>query len=220
VARRVPDRVDVVVREGGAGVAEERSRRVARRDRPERAARRGRGHDDAVDHGRDVGGAEPDVHAHAGGFPDAVQRRDGLLRDVQTRDVERLEHELRQPLAIRLGREQRLRDQRRALLALDPTALLVEDMTVDRLQGVPVRHRAVDDHARRGDRVAGGVRGEADGRGREHAWAVLRVRVPGSDEVVVVVDDDDVFPDRGRHDDRRVARATLWGLYSGHYEHQ
>ena len=159
----------------------------------EASLRRGRD-DGALDDGGDVGDGVPDVDAHAGDFADGVERGDGALRDVQARDVEGLEHHLREALAIGAAREQRLGHERGALVPLHPPELAVEDVRVHALELVPVHDAAVHHGAEELPVPAPRAANEAGLQQR----IALGDGVPRPDEIVVVVDDDDVLADR-RH---------------------
>merc|ERR1712164_66131 len=84
------------------------------------------------------------VHHDARRAAARVERQHELDRHVHRRHVERLEHDLRHALAVRLRVERRLRQQHRVLLRRH-TELVVERVVPDLLHVVPVRHDAVLD---------------------------------------------------------------------------
>mmetsp|Transcript_15270 Transcript_15270/g.39697 ORF Transcript_15270/g.39697 Transcript_15270/m.39697 type:complete len:201 (+) Transcript_15270:994-1596(+) len=84
------------------------------------------------------------VHHNAGRAARGVQREHSLDCDVHRRHVERLEHDLRHLLTVRLRVERRLREKDRVLLGSD-TELVVESVVPDLLHVVPVGHDAVLD---------------------------------------------------------------------------
>ena len=155
---------------------------------------RGGGDHRAVDDRGDVRDGVADVDAHAGGFADAVESGDGLVDDVESRDVEGLEHHLGESVAIGAAGEDGLRDERGALVAFDPSELAVEDVRVHALELVPVHHAALVDRAKGRAVVADATHEVGGDQGLAIGDGVSRL-----DEVVVVVDDNHVVAYRGRH---------------------
>ena len=80
-----------------------------------------------------VAGVEHDTRGATG----RVKREYGLDGDVECRRVERLKHDLRHLLAVRLRVERRLREEDRVLFGRD-TQLVVEGVVPDLLHVVPV----------------------------------------------------------------------------------
>mmetsp|Transcript_88677 Transcript_88677/g.197125 ORF Transcript_88677/g.197125 Transcript_88677/m.197125 type:complete len:318 (-) Transcript_88677:278-1231(-) len=85
-----------------------------------------------------IAGVHHDPRSAAGG----VQREHSLDRDVHGGHVERLEHDLRHPLAVGLRVQRRLGQQDGVLLGCD-TQLVVEGVVPDLLHIIPVCHDAV-----------------------------------------------------------------------------
>ena len=77
------------------------------------------------------------VEHDTGGTTGRVEGEDGLDGDVEGGRVERLEHDLRHLLAVRLRVERRLREEDRVLFGRD-TQLVVEGVVPDLLHVVPV----------------------------------------------------------------------------------
>ena len=157
-----------------------------------------RGRDQAaLNHRRDVRHRVPHVHADARHLAHRVQRRDGLLRDVQAGHVEGLEHHLRQSLAVRLGGEHGLGYQARALVALYPRALAVEHVGEESLELVPVLDAAIADWSRG---FPAGARSRGSHQRRlKHPGLALGDGVARADKIIVVIDDHGVVTDRRRH---------------------
>lgn len=73
-----------------------------------------------------------------------VEGEDGLDGNIESGDVERLEHDLRHLLSVHLGAQRRLSEQHRVLLGCD-TKFVVERVVPDFLHVVPVGDDAVLD---------------------------------------------------------------------------
>mmetsp|Transcript_22015 Transcript_22015/g.49320 ORF Transcript_22015/g.49320 Transcript_22015/m.49320 type:complete len:280 (+) Transcript_22015:481-1320(+) len=84
------------------------------------------------------------VHHNPCGAAGGVQGEHGLDRDVHGGHVERLEHDLRHPLAVGLRVQRRLGQQDGVLLGCD-TQLVVEGVVPDLLHVVPIRDNSVLD---------------------------------------------------------------------------